>query len=418
MLGAAIPSTRNEHTAEMPTAQSTARSLHLVSGETAPSDAAVAEMALVRDRAAFDALENDWNDLFARSGRGTQLFQAFNWNWHWCNHYVDETRPGSPAIAVLTVRRGGRLVMLWPLVVEHVAGQTQLAWMGEPVSQYGDIVMEDAADSLDLMRSAWRFIVAELKPDVARLRKVRDDAAIAPLLADLGALSTMRQEAPYLDIAGKPFAEYEQRYAPRSRRNRRRLERRLAERGELTYERLQGGPEARRLAQVAIEMKRDWLKDRGLVSPALADPRMAAFFADVAEGANRPAGCFVSHLTSGGEPAALEVTLKCKDRTAMHIIVFNLKYEKVGAGVLLLEKSIAHTCGNGIRTFDLLAPADSYKVDWADGVVAVNDWSVALSLKGRIYAHLYLGLVRPAIKAVLARLPMRMRRAVAGRYVG
>ena len=41
---------------------------------------------LVTTRAAFDALEDEWNDLFARAGRSAQIFQTFNWNWHWANH--------------------------------------------------------------------------------------------------------------------------------------------------------------------------------------------------------------------------------------------------------------------------------------------------------------------------------------------
>jgi CelD/BcsL family acetyltransferase involved in cellulose biosynthesis len=165
-------------------------------------------------------------------------------------------------------------------------------------------------------------------------------------------------------------------------------------------------------------MKRAWLKDRGLVSPALSDGRASAFFADVAEGAVRSVGCYVAALTSAGEPAAIEVTIPCKDRTVMHIIVFNLKYEKAGAGVLVMEKSIEKTCGNGCRAFDLLAPADTYKLDWADGVVGVEDWSVALSLKGRAYAQLYLGLARPAIKAVLGALPVSLRRLLSERVTG
>jgi CelD/BcsL family acetyltransferase involved in cellulose biosynthesis len=283
------------------------------------------------------------------------------------------------------------------------------------MSQYGDAVVEDGPDAQALLRRAWRFLADETRPDVVRLRKVREDAVIAPLLKEIGAIGSVRLEAPYLDIASAPdFATYEQRYSPRSRRNRRRLERRLAERGELNFARHQGGKEARRLVEVAIEQKRAWLKDRGLVSPALSNDRAKAFFADVAEGSVRPVNCYVAALTSAGEPAAIEVTFKCKERTVMHIIVFNLKYEKAGAGVLVLEKCIEQICGNGTRTFDLLAPADSYKTDWADGTVGVEDWSVPLSLKGRAYAHLYLGLARPAIKAALGAMPVSARRFVSG----
>jgi CelD/BcsL family acetyltransferase involved in cellulose biosynthesis len=277
--------------------------------------------------------------------------------------------------------------------------------------------VEDGPGTAALLRDAWSFIVAELAPDLARLRKVRDDAAVAALFAEQpGAFPTQRLEAPYLDLASaKDFAAYEQRYSPRSRRNRRRLARRLDERGAMAVERHLAGPRARDLATHALALKRDWLEDRGLVSPALTDPRMTAFFADAAEGTTHPVGCQVSALTCGGEAAAIEIDIRCKDRTVMHVIVFNLKYEKAGAGVLLLEETIARSFDGGARVFDLLAPADGYKTDWADAATGVTDWAIPVSRKGWLYARLYLGLARPAVKATLGALPMSLRRALAAR---
>jgi CelD/BcsL family acetyltransferase involved in cellulose biosynthesis len=177
----------------------------------------------------------------------------------------------------------------------------------------------------------------------------------------------------------------------------------------------QQGPRARDLATHAIALKRDWLKDRGIVSPALFDPRMEGFFADVAEGADHPAGCQVRALTSDGEAAAIEITVLCKQRTVMHVIVFNLAYEKTGAGVLLLEESIARSFDNGGRVFDLLAPADGYKLDWADAATGVSDWALPLSFNGWLYARVYLGFAREGIKRALSALPASVRRRLAAR---
>jgi CelD/BcsL family acetyltransferase involved in cellulose biosynthesis len=379
---------------------------------------AVCTFALVTERASFDALEAEWNDLFWRAGRSAQVFQTFNWNWHWCNHYLAAASGETgPSLAIVTGRRHGRLVMVWPLVSERVAGLTQIGWMGDPVSQYGDVLIEP--DSLPFLAEAWAFVTRELKPDLLRLRKVRDDAAIAALLGDLNAFPAEHHEAPYLDLASAPdFATFERRYSPRSRRNRRRLFRRLQELGPVAFERCREGPRARALAIKAVDLKREWLKERGLVSPALGDPRFASFFADVAQGTVRPAGCEVSALTSGGEPAAIEITLRCLDRILMHVIVFNLKYEKAGAGVLLLERTFAQSFGTNARTFDLLSPGDSYKLAWADASMGVTDWVIPLSARGWVFARLYLGLARPALKAALDAMPASLRRLVADRYAG
>ena len=61
-------------------------------------------------------------------------------------------------------------------------------------------------------------------------------------------------------------------------------------------------------------------------------------------------------------------------------------------GTLLLQEWIRGASADGIATFDLLAPAYAYKLDWADGTVAVEDFALGLTLAGRAYAHVYLAL--------------------------
>jgi CelD/BcsL family acetyltransferase involved in cellulose biosynthesis len=124
----------------------------------------------------------------------------------------------------------------------------------------------------------------------------------------------------------------------------------------------------------------------------------------------------VSALTCDGEAAAIEITFRCKTRIVMHVIVFNLDYERAGAGALLLEETISRACGNGCRTFDLLAPDDAYKLDWADESVAVDDWALPLTFKGRAYARIYLGFVRSSAKWMIGMLPLSLRRTLSQQF--
>ncbi len=388
-------------------------------GRPAVADSMDIELALVTTRDGFDALEHDWNALFERAGRPAQVFQTFNWNWHWANHYLSSSHGGIAGLnpCIVTGRRNGRLVMIWPLASERVRGITQIFWMGEPVSQYGDVVIEDLPDAADVMAAGWAFLAANAKSDVVRLRRIRADAAVAPLMTAIGARISDRQKAPYLDLASaKSFADYEQRYSPRSRRNRRRLARRIDEQGGLIFRRYKGGPDARALAVKALELKAVWLKDRGLVSHAIADARMARFFADAAEGQEKSTSCVVAALETNGEPAALEVSFACKGHLAMHVIVFNLSYEKSGAGVLLLEQSIRDGFDDGLQTYDMLAPGDNYKLDWADNTIEVLDWVKPLSLAGFAYARVYLGFFRPRAKAAIGAMPQSLRRIMTSGY--
>ena len=72
-----------------------------------PSAATALELTMITGRAAFDALEAEWNALFDRAGRPAQVFQTFNWNWHWANHYLDGAPGGISGLqlAIVTGRR-------------------------------------------------------------------------------------------------------------------------------------------------------------------------------------------------------------------------------------------------------------------------------------------------------------------------
>lgn len=367
---------------------------------------------LITTRAAFDALEGAWTGLFARAGTSAQVFQTFNWNWHWANHYLASSPGGIPGLNLCTLTgwRDGKLVMVWPLVSERVRGITQIFWMGEPVSQYGDVLIDDMPDAMAIMRAGWAYLRTHAAADIMRLRRVREDARVAPLMREIGAQGSNPQIAPCLDLASaKTFEACEQRFTPKSRRNRRRYMRRLEDQGGVRFERLHGGSMARVCAQTAIDLKSAWLASRGLVSHAISDARMRRFFADAAEAASHPAGCIVSRLMSNGKTAALDVSFACKGRLVVHVIVFDLAFEKAGVGALLMERCIRDAFNEDIAVYDLMAPGDDYKLDWTDGSAGVNDWTLPFSLKGRAYARIYLDTLRGRLKSAMAAIPKPLR---------
>lgn len=378
----------------------------------APAASGNITFSLIGDRKAFDALEDEWNDLFARAGKSHQLFLGFNWLWHWCNHYLGAD---GARLAILAGRRNGRLVMVWPLVSERVRGLTVLSWMGDPVSQYGDVLIEDCADRRELLSAGWEKLRHATKADVVRLRKVREDAAVAPLFRELGGRITETLEAPFLDLSSASgYAAYEERYSRSIRGERRRLMRRLCEKGEVSFDEQVSGAPARQYVQDAVAMKRRWLADRGLVSKAFADDRFTQFFCDVAGAETRPAGCTIIAIKTAGRPIAFAVTLGCQDRLALHILTFDIEFSKAGAGVLLLEESIRRAANTGLGCYDMLAPGDSYKLGWADGAVKVQDWALPLTLAGRLYSRVYLDLARNGGKKLLAKIPAGARRRISG----
>ncbi|MGD9783303.1 MAG: GNAT family N-acetyltransferase [Hyphomicrobiaceae bacterium] len=354
-----------------------------------------------------DALERigcEWDELFARAGQPPQVFQTHAWCRHWCRHFLT-SKGGAPTgkiqLFIVTARRAGRLVLVWPLVIERSLGVSCLTGLGHPVTQYADAVIDSAEpDAAAILSGALQHAIRRSGADLVHLRKVRADAAIHTLISESRATATAREVAPFVDLkSASDFATFEKRYPSKARKNRKRQMRRLEERGVVALEQVLGGERAAELASTAVLLKRAWLKSKGRVSPALRDPRFEAFFADVAREGVPSTGCVVTVLTTSGEPAAIEIAFECKGHRAVHVIVYAMKFMQHSPGQLLIEHSLARCYERGISTYDLLAPSDGYKSDWAgENVVAVNDWALGITARGRLYAEGYLARLRPALK--------------------
>ncbi|RTL64969.1 MAG: GNAT family N-acetyltransferase [Hyphomicrobiales bacterium] len=352
-------------------------------------------VSIVRTRAQFDVLEADWNALFARCAKGAHVFQSFNWNWHWANVYLAEA---DNSLALIALYRGDRLVALWPLQEARLLGARVLEWMGAPVSQYGDILIDPDEDARAVLECGWRTITQDLRVDALHLRKVRADANVLPLLQTQRSRIASRSEAPFLDIASAPdLATYETRYSSKTRKNRRRLARRLAEAGAMRIERLADGPDAAEAARATVLLRRATLHATGRVSPALDDARYARFFAEATSG-TKPCGCRVTRILIDGKLVASAIDVTQHGARAAHMIAHDLQYEACGPGVTMVGDWVQAAFEDGIGVLDLLAPAHSYKWDWADSSVDVADHVVATSWIGRSMVVPYLIEVRPRLK--------------------
>jgi CelD/BcsL family acetyltransferase involved in cellulose biosynthesis len=369
-----------------------------------PDDAVTLD--LVEDMAGFLALRRDWEVLFDCAAAPSQLFQSHVFLRHWATHYLTP----DARLSIVTARRAGELAMVWPLIRQRRYGLDTLRFMGVPVAQFGDVLVGDGEPAL--LRAGWAF-VQHLRADLFEARKLRADSRLA--LSGLldSAVHGDRQEAPFSDLtrrvgeSGPSLA-----YPPRERSNHRRRLRRLEERGPLAYVMPPPGPEAARLAAAAIAMKRATLARRGIVAPVVNDPRFGAFFADLAGDASGEATLRIASILSRGTPIGIDLSFDCKGHSFAHVLATDPEHEHDGIGKILIHHSFAGARARGSTVFDLLAPAEPYKRDHADGCVAVSDRLRPLSLKGRLACSLGIQHWRPLLKTVVKRLPAGLSRYV------
>lgn len=360
-------------------------------------------------------LGSDWNDLFAQHGRPGQVFQTHAWCQAWARSFLaDPQHAGRHRLFIVTAHCEDRLVLVWPLMEERSAGSTRLVWLGTPVTQYGDVVMDPTAGDIDAMlAAAWKFLRARSKADYVHLAKAREDALIAPFLARIGAVATVRETAPHLDFSeAANFASYaDVKYSRKARKNRARNERKLAEFGAFAIDRLEGGTRAQQAVREALALKRRWLKTTGRVSRAINDPATEAFFVSLASAEiAQDAGTVVSTLRIGETLAACEISFVCKGHLVVHVLVYASEYERFSPGKVLVENSIEACFAHGVRRYDLMAPADAYKVAIADRCLEVVDWALPVNARGALWVRTYLGFARPRLKRLQAAMPIEVRR--------
>jgi len=373
------------------------------------------DLATVTDLAGFQALESDWNALFERSGSSHQFFQTFNWLWHWCRVYLpDPDGDGGCRLSIVTGRQNGRLVLCWPLVIERKLGLRCLEWMGLPVSQYGDVLLDDDPASGDWLEESWRYVRRELGADLISLASVRRDGAVAPVTQRYPDAVVRRRLALARDLSHLADCEtFEQGLSSRGRANRRRQRRRLAEMGEITFTIHREGEEALAVTDRALALKRLWLRSRGLLSKAFMDRRFDVFFASVAGAGERATGCHVSDLSVGGRLAAAEVGFRCKGRHYGHVLAYDNAFVRFAPGTLQIEGTMRDCVDQGQICFDLQAPADAYKRNWADTECEVSDYAIALSVAGSIFNRCISRGLFPLAKWTLTRLPRPVRQRLA-----
>lgn len=363
-----------------------------------PDEIVIPTFSIITTISEFNELQEDWNSLFETHASGPQLFQTYNWIWHWIHQFENNPKD----IKILTGHIDEKLVLLAPLVQENKLGLKILKWVGEPVSQYGDILIAENPQNLQWLKAGFNYLNDTLKPDLFYLRKTRFDAAITPLLEMYNATILQETAAPYIEILGdKDFTEFNKRYSQRSRKAKRRHRRKLEEKGPLTFNLYEESSEANRAANHAINLKREWLKATKTVSPAFNSSIIDDFFDATSKENNHSANIKVSELCVDNHPAAIEIGILVKEYYGAHLGVYDPAYIAHSPGSLQMQDTIAALIEKGVKVIDLFAPGDKYKYEWTDLSVPVYDFSYSTSFKGKIYEEAFLKRARPALKSAV-----------------
>jgi CelD/BcsL family acetyltransferase involved in cellulose biosynthesis len=274
--------------------------------------------------------------------------------------------------------RRGSAVSSWPLRLTRRRGITRATDLAAPLGQYGDVL--GPPFTADAFAACAAALKADHGVDVIESRRVRADSGLAAALQAAGARAHAAQAAPYIDLSAfADFSAYEAQANSHTRRNRRQRRQKLeAAHGPITFS-VAPACEAPEALRTAIDWKRQWLEHQGRLSRVIdgGDNERALLRACAGENA------YLSLLHVGDEFAAAELGFANGAHYAAYLGSYNPAFAAFSVGQEQMLRTIAWCFAQDFARYDLLAPADVYKLTWARGKSEpVHDYSLALSWKG------------------------------------
>lgn len=354
------------------------------------------------------AIQDKWQRLELACS-GSTVFQAFDLCLPWLDAYVFCDTPTHRAHVLAFYDDAGTLVALAPFAQRIDGFMTMAEWIGEPLVQYGDMLMRPGCD-LQRLRRALSDLLGSWTVSGMHLRNVRDDARVHQLLdLDKARLGETR-EAGMVDLTKYEDSDsFFNSFSAKSKKNQRKKRRVLSERGTLRHRALPAGREAEDLCDLAIRWKVAWLTERGLSSRAFMDARALQCLRDVCgrKSAENPIQVFVQTLDE--EPIAIEIGLVGAQGNAAFMGTYRPDMESLSPGKVQMGSTISHGFEQGWETYDMLAPMSAYKESWCNHRVGVADYMMPTGLDGLAYRDVWLRRLRPASKALWYALPASVR---------
>lgn len=352
----------------------------------------------------FASIEAGWRALAGLQDRPV-LYQSFDWCHPWVKACAGIGRPLD--VRVVTVREEGRLVLVWPLALSRLGPIRILHALGEPATQYCDLLVEPGACGGDYVDLAWDRIAAMPDVDLVHLRNVREGSGLDLLRRIcLRKFQRSADAAPYLRLGSCEAGSVGDGPRDRSSRSRnalRRHRKQLARLGPVTFE-VVDPCDHRMAAREALALKRAWLETRGTLSAGYAHPANEPAIEDLAE-----AGRFaVTRLRVGAATAAIEIGLVEAGHYYSLIQSYDQAFAAHAPGRLLIWQFIEEN-PFGIETMDFLPPSLPHKTEWTDASVPVREFAVPLTSRGRL-ALPALRRLKGGLKRLHAALPLPLRR--------
>lgn len=334
----------------------------------APQRSPALGVQTVSERAAFMALEPEWNALVAQTGN--ELFYRHEFLRVWLDNFA----PTAP-LRILTLRDAqGALQAALPLLLErgtmYGAPVRQLVAAANPHSCRFDLIAREPERAAQALLAHLR---ADRSWDLLRLNDVPETGAGRALLAAARAagLATGTWESlqsPYFPLPASHEA-FQATLQSKFKANCRRRRKKLEEKGQVRFERYEGGVELDAKLEEGFALEASgWKGQRG--TAMAQDARTRGFYTELARESARSGRLTLYFLRLDDRAVAFHFGLTHAGRYLLLKPGYDESLRECSPGQLLMEEAVRDCIARGVREFDFLGPDMVWKRDWTDKVRA------------------------------------------------
>ncbi|MEW2130154.1 GNAT family N-acetyltransferase [Streptomyces sp. NPDC005435] len=310
---------------------------------------------LVTDPGAFAALAPAWTRLHRRCATATP-FQSHAWLHSWWRSYG---RPGR--LRLLLVRSGPDLVAAAPLTLVR-SPLTALVPLGGAISDYGDLLLDDADDGR-AADALTRELSLAARTALIDLREVRPGGAAERIYDRWPGPRRRVPDSLCLELPAAPMADLIGRLPSKKAQRVRAKLRKLAALG--ITRRVAGPHDTDRALRRLLELHRLQWAGRKVTAEHLR-PRFGAHLLRAVGAMARSGDAVVTEFLLGTEVVAVDVTLLSPGLAGGYLYGAHPKLRDLRAdvAVMLLDACAAHAGTGAHRTLSLMRGDEPYKHHW------------------------------------------------------
>lgn len=324
----------------------------ITSAPTSAKNTQSLTVQLLRDLEDCRRLSTEWSDLYERSPQATP-FQRSEWLLTW----IDAFSPRD--LLMLTVRDGGWLVGMAPLLIYRRDGKHVLAFAGGGVSDYLGLLCEPGR-KVEVVQSLLECLASNPSWDLLELTDIPADS----LLLKLPVFESHAHEHDSISLLHLPAGRNEllHAFSKRQRANLRNAASRLQRAGGGIVETATPGTLTEFLDDLFRLHTTRWSQSGQ--PGVLHDESTRNFHRDCAPDLLAEGVLKIHRMRLGGQTLAILYSFWERETVFAYMQGFDPAYASLSPGTQLMFAVIEEAQNQGFRTFDFLRGHESYKQHW------------------------------------------------------